>query len=91
LRGLAPSAIFTSARTGEGIDEILAVISEKIPSPNVELELLVPYERGDIVSALHERGSIASTDYEEGGTRLHVRVKPTDVANYDEFLAAQPA
>ena len=87
LRGLEPKAVFASARTGEGIDEILEIISESIPAPTVEMSLLVPYERGDIVSSLHDRGVLESTDYEEAGTRIHVRVKPADVPSFSEFVA----
>lgn len=70
LRGLEPAAIFVSARTGEGIDELLARIAELLPRPDIRVELLVPYEHGEVVAALHERGTIVSTSYEETGTRV---------------------
>jgi GTP-binding protein HflX len=83
LRGLEPNAIFASARTGEGIEEILAALSELLPSPSVELDLLVPYDRGDVISMLHRRGRVDHLDYLEEGT--HVR------AMASEELAAQVA
>jgi GTP-binding protein HflX len=86
LRGLEPSAVFASARTGEGVDEVLRIIAERIPTPDVPLSLLVPYERGDVVSSLHERAVVDSTDYVEGGTRLQVRVKHADVPLFTEFV-----
>lgn len=70
LRGLESAALFTSARSGEGIDELLAQISERIPRPNIRIELLVPYERGDVISSLHENGTVLSTSYEEAGTHV---------------------
>ena len=70
LRGLEPNSVFASARTGEGIDELLAKISELIPRPNIRIELLVPYDRGDVISSLHESSTILSTSYEEAGTRV---------------------
>ena len=82
------SAIFASARTGEGIDEVLQVIAERIPTPDVPLNLLVPYERGDVVSSLHAKAVVDSTDYEEGGTRMHVRVKHADLPQFEEFVSA---
>ena len=88
LRGLEPSAIFASARTGEGIDEVLRVIAERIPSPDVALNVLVPYERGDVVAALHAKAVVDSTVYEESGTRLHVRLKQADVPQFEEFVSA---
>lgn len=70
LRGLEPRSIFVSARTGEGIEDLLAQISTLIPRPDIRVELLVPYDRGDIISLLHERGTVLSTSYDELGTRV---------------------
>ena len=70
LRGLEPNAIFVSARTGEGIGELLARIADLIPAPNIEVELIVPYDHGEVISTLHEHGRILSTSYEEAGTRV---------------------
>jgi GTP-binding protein HflX len=72
LRGLEPNSVFVSARTGEGIDELLARIAEALPHPDVELELLVPFDRGDIVALAHERARVMETRYDERGTRLTV-------------------
>ncbi|TQL48358.1 GTP-binding protein HflX [Homoserinimonas aerilata] len=88
LRGLQPDGIFVSARSGEGVEELLRRIEELLPAPSVEVELLVPYDRGDIVASLHGRGIITSTDYEEAGTRVHALVREQDVATYSEFVAA---
>ncbi|MCW4386774.1 GTPase HflX [Salinibacterium sp. SYSU T00001] len=89
LRGLEPDGIFASARTGEGVEELLARIAELLPSPDVELELLVPFDRGEVVASLHDRAIIDSTSYEEGGTRLRVRVRQQDVAGLSEFRAGE--
>jgi GTPase len=70
LRGLEPGAMFVSARTGEGIEALMARIAELLPQPDVELELLVPYDRGDVVSAAHGGARVLDTAYEEEGTRL---------------------
>jgi GTP-binding protein HflX len=80
LRGLEPSAIFVSARTGEGIDELLARIATTLPKPSIPLDLLLPYDRGDLVASLHEHARILSTGYEEGGTRVSVLVDQAHAA-----------
>ena len=74
LRGLEPTAHFVSSRTGEGIDALRASIEEALPLPAVEVRALVPYDRGDLVSAVHESGLILSTSHEEGGTAVHAHV-----------------
>jgi GTP-binding protein HflX len=88
LRGLEPRSVFASARTGEGIDEILEIIAETIPAPSVPVTMLVPYSRGDVVSSLHVRGVIESTDYEEKGTRVVARIRPADMEAFGEFIVS---
>jgi len=72
LRGLEPDAVFVSAHTGEGIDELRARIADLLPQWDVELDLLVPYERGDVVALAHEKARVLETDYEEDGTRIRL-------------------
>jgi GTP-binding protein HflX len=70
LRGLEPGAVFVSARTGEGIDELRERIADTLPQWDVELDLLVPYDRGDVVSLAHQKARVLDTEYEEDGTRI---------------------
>ncbi len=74
LRGLEPGALFVSSRTGEGIDQLRAVVEEALPLPAVEVRALVPYDRGDLINAVHESGHIVSTSHEEDGTAVHAHV-----------------
>ena len=87
IRGLEPTGIFVSARTGEGIDELMARIAELLPSPEIEVALLVPYDRGEIISRLHVHGRVLSTDYREDGTFVTAMVHPARVAELAEFRA----
>jgi GTP-binding protein HflX len=86
LRGLAPSGIFVSARTGEGIDELMSRIAELLPAPEVELTLLVPYDRGEVISRLHVQGRVLSTDYREDGTLVKAMVHAARAADLEEFV-----
>src|SRR3954447_14471696 len=54
LKQREPRHVVVSARTGEGIPELLKAISDGIPRPSVKLELLIPYNRGDLLNKLHE-------------------------------------
>ena len=85
LRGLEPRGIFVSARTGEGIAELLERIAQELPAPEVEVSLLVPYDRGEVISRLHVQGRVLSTDYEEEGTRVKALVHPSRVAELEAF------
>lgn len=87
LHGLEPSAIFVSARSGEGIEELLGRIASELPDPTLEVDVVVPYDRGDIVAALHERHRVLETAYVEGGTRVHAKVSPEMAAILSAFGA----
>jgi len=91
LRGLIPDAVFVSAKTGEGVDELLRRIAELLPDPSVEFVAVVPYDRGDLVSLLHERGRVLETAYDEAGTRVHALASPEIAALVEPYsVVAEP-
>jgi len=76
LRSRERTAIVVSARTGEGLDELRARVDELLPRPDVEVEVLLPYGRGDLVSRVHADGQVLTEEHEESGTRLRAKVLP---------------
>ncbi|MFB4282211.1 MULTISPECIES: GTPase HflX [unclassified Nonomuraea] len=70
-------SIVVSARTGKGIPELLRLIEERLPRLDHEVHLLVPYDRGDLISRAHKEGEVLSVDHVEDGTILHARVLPS--------------
>lgn len=85
LRGMEPGSIGVSARTGEGIDELMSIIAALLPEPNVEVAALIPYNRGDLVSRLHLNSRIMVLDYREGGTFVRAMVKPELASELNDF------
>jgi GTP-binding protein HflX len=90
LRGLEPTALFASARTGEGMPELLERIAELLPQPNVELDLVVPYDRGDLVAFAHARARVLETSYEEGGTRMRLLADERVAEKLQSELVTRP-
>jgi GTP-binding protein HflX len=86
LRSLEPQAVFVSARTGEGVDELLQRIADVLPAPELRVELLVPYDRGEVISKLHLSGRVLSTDYVEEGTRVVAMVHPRNLGDVQDFV-----
>ncbi|MEV0946377.1 GTPase HflX [Rhodococcus sp. NPDC049939] len=74
LRGLLPGASFVSARTGQGIAQLRQDISEVLVRPEIEISVLLPYTRGDLMARIHSDGQILDSSHEEDGTRVHARV-----------------
>ncbi|MFC7373880.1 GTPase HflX [Brachybacterium sp. GCM10030267] len=81
LRSVVGDSVVVSARTGMGIEELRERIAERLPRPAVEVDVLVPYFRGDLVSRVHTTGEVLSEEHLMEGTKLHARV--------DEALAAE--
>ncbi|MBK0420892.1 GTPase HflX [Leucobacter sp. CSA2] len=87
LHGLVPDAVFASARTGEGIEELRARIDAAIPIPDREVDVVVPYDRGSLVAELHERNRVLSTEYVEDGTRVRAFVTAEMLAKLAPFMS----
>ena len=69
-----PNAFAFSAKTGFGIDKLLIAIENSLPHPNIEVDVVIPYSRGDLVSAIHERGEVITETYLESGTAIKALV-----------------
>ena len=69
-----PNSFAFSARTGFGIDTLVAAIEGALPRPRVEITAVIPFSRGDLVSAIHERGEIFTETYLPEGTSIHALV-----------------
>jgi GTP-binding protein HflX len=76
LRHLLPDAVFVSARTGAGLDQLSARIGELLPRPEVEVDVQLPYSHGALVARIYAEGEVLAVEHTEEGTRLRARVRP---------------
>ena len=67
-------SVVVSARTGEGLEALLVLVAEALPKPDVQVELLIPYDRGDLLSRIHEHGEVIDIEHVEAGTRVRAKV-----------------
>jgi GTP-binding protein HflX len=74
LRHLLPGALFVSAHTGEGLRELRDHLAEALPRPRLEVDVLVPYGRGELVARVHREGEVLAERHTAEGTQLHARV-----------------
>ena len=72
-----PNSYAFSVRTGFGVEGLVYAIERSLPRPSVEINAIIPYDRGDLVHEIHERGEIFSEEYVETGTAIHGRVDGT--------------
>lgn len=76
LRANHPDCVVVSARTGLGLSELAEAIEARLPNPEVQIEVLVPYARGDLMDRIHRSGSIERLEHTAEGTRVRARVRP---------------
>jgi len=75
LRLREPYSLVVSARTGEGLAALAELVAEALPRPQVRVDVLLPYDRGDLVSRVHRDGEVLAEEHTAHGTRLHAQVR----------------
>jgi GTP-binding protein HflX len=88
LRTLHPGALFISALTGEGVDDLLGAVEERLRSATKLLHLDVPYSRADIIAAAHRLGEVVAEKHDDDSTVLDVRLPARHLAQFEEFLVS---
>jgi GTP-binding protein HflX len=89
LRRQEPLSVVVSARTGEGVDRLLEAIDEHLPRADHEVRALVPYDRGDLVARVHDRGEVLSQEHTAEGTALHARVPASMASELEPYASAE--
>ena len=79
------ASVLISAKTGEGVDELLDLICKSIFDRTVRVHLLIPYDRGDITSYLCEKARIFGTEYLGEGTLLDAELAEADYQRYRQY------
>lgn len=89
LRHRLDDVVFVSAHTGEGIAELESRLELFLNSLDSQVNLHIPFDRGDIVARVHELGTVLKEEYDENGTSLEVRLPAQVAAELEKFTAAQ--
>lgn len=85
LKRQFPDALFVSAKTGEGVEQLNESIVELLRGDSKLGSFLIPQARYDLISALHKNGAILSEDYEGDHVRLTARLPSKLFARYEPF------
>ena len=81
-----PGSVAISARTGDGIDHFLQVLGDRLRAITKVVELLIPYERGDILASVHREGEVVSTFHSDEGVRVRARLSDASAGRLSEFV-----
>jgi GTPase len=87
LRHSLPEAVFVSARTGDGIDALRRRMAGLAVPTDTAVDVVIPYDRGDLVARVHADGRVQQEEHNSEGTRLRARVPVALAASLREFSA----
>jgi GTP-binding protein HflX len=90
LRLTEKQSVVVSARTGDGIDALLAEIEQLLPRQYREVSVVIPYSRGDLLSRAHDEGEVLAVAHSGHGTELTARVPLGLAAELDRLVPALP-
>src|ERR1700742_4416226 len=76
LRAREPGSLSVSARTGAGLAALAEAIEAALPRLDVQVKLVVPYSRGDLVARAHAEGEVLAAEHSADGSLLEARVPP---------------
>ncbi|MGZ8764062.1 MAG: GTPase HflX [Acidimicrobiia bacterium] len=80
-----PGSRAVSAVTGAGVGELLEGLGRRLRQLARVVELVVPYDRGDVLAALHREGEVLVEVHEDTGTRIRARLPEESVTRFREF------
>ncbi len=88
LHELYPNSVAISARTGQGIDELLGEISTQIRPERELVELKIPHEEAALIARLHKIGQVLERKYLTKAAKFKARIPPQHRAEFAEFIVA---
>ena len=86
--GLSQVAVPVSARTGQGIQELLVAIEAAMVRYLQPLTVLLPYQRGNLLSLLYERGQVDSEEHSANGVLIHGRLPARLLPYFDAYIVS---
>ncbi|HMY86244.1 MAG TPA: GTPase HflX [Microthrixaceae bacterium] len=81
-----PGSVVISATTGQGIDDLLLRIGDRLRALLPAVELFVPYERSDVIAALHRAGEVITETPTDDGVMISARIAEDSAPRFAEFV-----
>ncbi len=88
LVDLHVGSVAFSAVTGEGVEELLSTVGDRLRALALVTELLIPYERGEVLAAVHREGEMVSIEHTDEGTLVRVRMDDAGRGKFREYVTS---
>ena len=79
-------AVAVSALRNEGLEVMMRRLADRMRAITQVTELLVPYDRGDILASIHREGEVVMSELEDGGMRIRARLSSASEGRLREFV-----
>ena len=86
-KGAYTDHVFVSAKTGEGLEELIDILSDALPGKKRRIEVLIPYSDSKTAATLHEGEVIFSEKYEDGGVRIDLLADDILYSRLKKYIA----
>lgn len=87
LRAMHPGALFISAKTGDGLHDLTTTLVAGLHAKTIELNLHIPYDKGDVLADVHNAGDVLKLDHADTGTDVTVRLPHNDASRFRSYVA----
>ena len=81
-------SVAVSALNGEHVHDVTAAIINGLEAVTTTVNLLIPYDRGDLVAILHDAGEVLDEQHGETGTELRVRLPAESAERFTDYRRA---
>jgi GTP-binding protein HflX len=81
-----PGSVAISSATGAGVDELLRCLGDRHRTLTKIAELVIPYDRGDVLASVHREGEVVSTTQNPEGFHVRARLSDASAGRLDEFV-----
>jgi GTP-binding protein HflX len=81
-----PGSVAVSALTGDGIPELLLAIGDRVRAMTELTELFIPFDRGDVLAAVHREGQVLVETPGDDGVRVRARLEAGSIGRLREFV-----
>jgi GTP-binding protein HflX len=87
VAGPYPDAVALSAAQGIGLEDLLQRVEAALGAEQVDITVLLPYDRGELAADLRRHGGVVAESYRKDGSLLRLRVPKWFVHQMRPFLA----
>ena len=90
ITAMHEGSVAVSAIERRGLDVFLRRLADRMRAITQVTELLVPFDRGDVVASIHREGEVVSIEEDESGLRIRARLSQASAGRLREFVVDAP-